>query len=258
MPRQNPPALLHVGARVLRLVAVLLGEGGLDRAQQECCQGVDLGCAQVEVGHPQPLEVLALLALVKDRGVLELVLEESLVAVPALPLRLVGLEGEVEAIQGLAALDRQVSADAALLLQAGNLVAPGAAVVPDRLQAGRGHVRIVHEVGGGKLLARSLPAQIGGDVARLANRQAQARHDRPGAHRVGHVRVRRDIGRIADPAHHVVVVHLVPDTAQVGGERSSHGGVALADGVAAHAAARLEQLLAQVRVAARVLDELAV
>ena len=256
--RDDPPPLLDGCPLVFRLEAVLLGEGRLHRAQQERCQRVDLLAAEVEVGHAQALEVLAFLALVKYGRILELVLEEALVAVPALQLRLVGLQCEVEPLQRLAALDRQVRANTALFLEARDLVTAGTAIVADGVHAGGGHVRIVHVRRGRILVVRALLTEVGGDVARLGVGQAQAWHHRARPHRIGYVRVRGDFRGIVDPAHHVVVVHLFADPTQVCGEIPADAALAVSDGMAAKAAAGLEQFLAALGIPAGVPDQLAV
>ena len=61
-----------------------------------------------------------------------------------------------------------------------------------------------------------------------------------------------------DPAHHIVVVHLFADPAEVGGKIPANAAVTLSNGMAAQAAAGLEQFLAALGVAARLLDQLAV
>ena len=76
-----------------------------------------------------------------------------------------GLQGKVEPLQRLATFDRQVCADTALFLKARNLVAAGAPIMPDGVQAGSRHLRIVHVRRGRILLVGALLAEVGRDIA---------------------------------------------------------------------------------------------
>ncbi len=75
------------------------------------------------------------LPLIVDRRVLQLVLEEALVGVPAFRFGLVAEQREIQALDGLGAFLGQLRADALLFFQAGDFVAAGAAVEAHQRQA---------------------------------------------------------------------------------------------------------------------------
>ena len=188
-----------------------------------------------------------------------------------------GPEREIEALDGLAAFVGEFGADAAFVFEAADLVASGAAVVADELFAFRGHLRIVHVIGGGVGgIGVLLRHQEAGDVARVGVGEAQAGHDGGllneqfvavvGAARVIEIENVREIvfgvifraeifflvgavgaralAGIVDPADEIIVIFFFADAAQVCGERAADGVGAFADGVAGEAAALVEQFLA--------------
>ena len=83
----HPPAIDDVLPLVDGLVMIALRHSGIDRAQQKRRHLVDLRLGQIEIRHLQPVELVRLLfALIVDRRIFQLVLEEALVRVPALAL----------------------------------------------------------------------------------------------------------------------------------------------------------------------------
>jgi hypothetical protein len=131
---------------------------------------------QVRVGHAQhfrgTLDLGAALQVeVVDVRHGQLVLEEALVVVPGLArlggavgqplldLRVadgfagaglggMGEERKVQTLDGLRAFDGELGADAAFVLEAGDLMATGAAKVPDPPLALGFQLRVIHEGGG--------------------------------------------------------------------------------------------------------------
>src|SRR3989338_2121198 len=276
--RHQPPAFLDVPPPVRRAIEVVLGESRLGAAQQKANQRVPVRLHQVRRRHAQALERLLDLTLVEDGGVGELVLQETLVVVPVLALGVVGQQGEVQTVNGFAALEGELGADAAFFFEAGDFVAAGAAVVADPEAALVFELGIFHPVGlgigGGGLLL--LGHQVAGDVAGVFPGEPPAGHHRAGLEleqfavvRAGGVVGVEDerepapgvvvgsevafllgavgagaLARIVNPAHQEVVVRLLAHAAQVGGEGAADGVLAFAERVAGQAAAGLKKLLA--------------
>ena len=111
------------------VIEVARRHAGVHRPFEERGDRVDLGLGEVEVRHLQPILLGLLLALVVDRRILQLVLEEALVRVPAFRLGLVAEQREIQALDRLRAFLGQLGADALLFFETGDLVAAGAAVV---------------------------------------------------------------------------------------------------------------------------------
>ncbi len=277
----DPPAFLDVFAATVGPVEVILRELGFGAAQQEGGERGDAFFRQVGLGHPQLVERLLDFPLVEDRRVVELLFEESLVVVPiaarrfgavrqGAPLGLLGEQGEVQPLNGLAALDGQVGPDSAFVFQAGNLVAAGAAEVLHPEFALFFQLRVVQVLGRG-ILGRvhfTLPEQVGGDVAGLLPGQPQPGHYRAGAHAELGAVVRTSVvlgiedegktvlgvvfggqialleravrpgalARVVNPPDQVLILCLLTYAAQVGGESSAHSVFAFSDRVAGQAA----------------------
>src|SRR5439155_16859176 len=196
-----------------------------------------------------PVLLGLLFALIVDRRIFQLVLEEALVGVPAFALGFVSQQGEIEAFNRFRAFLGQLGADALLFLQPGDVVAAGAAVKADQVLALVLQARIVHV--GGILISRAgalAGHHIAGDIARFVLGEAQTGH---GGHLLdlqlvaivgtltvlqiehegqvvflvvffgevllleGAVR-QRALARIVDPADQVFVVGLLALAAQVG------------------------------------------
>ena len=224
-------------------------------------------------------------AVVVDFRPSELVLEKSLVVPPALVFGLPDVQGEVELLERLRALDGELGADPPLVFHTPDFVAARAAVAPDdgltlSSQLGIVQVRSGRVRGGVLLLQRH---QVAANVARFLPGEAQVGHRRHlldcellavvralrvvDVEDVGQVVLlvvvrrqvallnrtirRRALARVVYPAHQVVVVHLLAHAAQVRSEPSPHRVRAFADRVTAHAAARLKALLALDRVSGR-------
>src|ERR1017187_4917565 len=111
----HPPAVDDVLARIGGVVEVARRHGGVDRAFQQGGHGVDLGLGEVEVRHLQAILAGLLLAGIVDGRVLQLVLEEALVGVPALLLRLVAEQREIQALEGFGTFLGEFGASALLL-----------------------------------------------------------------------------------------------------------------------------------------------
>src|SRR5258706_14974347 len=86
----DPPAVLYVlPSLVLRIIKERLGNVGAFRtntAKQESGQGVAPFVGQIRLRHAQPIFWVFLFALIINRRVGQLVLKETLVAVPLLIL----------------------------------------------------------------------------------------------------------------------------------------------------------------------------
>ena len=124
----------------------------------------------MQVGHAGSFQVALDLALVVNVGLGQFVLEKSLLAVPgffrravgetrqiflirnrfgiaAAALRWRGEQREVETLNRLAAFIGQLSADAAFIFEAGNLMAARAAIMPHPFLAFLFQRGIIHECG---------------------------------------------------------------------------------------------------------------
>src|SRR5262249_6492261 len=157
-----------VAPLIFRFVHIGGGQLGIDRADQQRGEGIDLVLGEMEVGHAQPLGLRLLFALVVDRRILQLVLEKALVVVPAILFLLWQREREIEALDRLAAFLGQLRSDAALIFNAGALVAAGAAVVANEVQALLLQRRIIHVRRGGIARVVALPGdQVRRDVTGL-------------------------------------------------------------------------------------------
>ena len=185
-----------------------------------------------------------------------------------------GEQGEVQALDRLAALKGEFGANAAFLFHALDFMAARAAIVAHPLLAFLLHLGIVHvgrvRVGRGLLLF--LRQQIGGYVLRILDAEAQAGHHGhvldlqfmpvvralavAQIENIGKLLLRvvfgadvfllvraigtRTLARVMNPADEVIVVGLLAYAREVRGKSSALLVVAFADGVARETAASLE------------------
>ena len=143
----QPPAFPNILSPVAGRVEEMFGQGGVDAPQQKGGQARDFLVSQLEIGHPELFHGGLDLALVEDGRVFQLALEEALVVVPAVMLGLVGQQGEVQPLDGFAALAGQLRSDAPFLLEACDFVATRAAEVLDPHRSFARERRIVQVVG---------------------------------------------------------------------------------------------------------------